>query len=119
MPNAKNPTQRQSSELILYRLDELTRTTGERFDNLDQKLSSFNSTYLPRDEALLYRNETQKELAAHSAAIDLHNTMLTALKERDDRQQGAIQATRYIAGLIGGLVGFVLSLILLLLKVRP
>lgn len=83
-------TQKQSTELILYRLDELTRTTTERFDKIDNKMEHS----IGRDEIMLMRNDTLKDISSLKAAQELHAKMLSALKEKDDLQQGAIDAKK-------------------------
>jgi hypothetical protein len=105
-------TQKQSTELILYRLDELTSTTKDSFDKMATKLDNMNSTYVPREEIMLYRAETVKQLQQHSTTLDLHAQILQALQKTDDFQQGAIDSKKSTSNLtiailsaIGALIG--------------
>jgi hypothetical protein len=105
-------TQKQSTELILYRLDELTGTTRDRFDKIDSKLDNMNSVYVPREEIMLYRAETLKTLGEHSTTLGVHSNLLAALKTTDDVQQGAIDAKKNISNFtvailsaIGAIIG--------------
>ena len=43
-------TQKQNTELILYRLDELTRSTTAQFNTINAKLDNQPSVYLMRSE---------------------------------------------------------------------
>lgn len=80
----------------------------QQLDSINKKLDGLNMQYMPREEISLRLAEVMKTLATLTDTIAQHTLLLTNLKSTDDRQQGAIDASRRVTNLgltVAGLIG--------------
>lgn len=69
-------TQKQSTELILYRLDELTRTTAEEFRNINHKLDSQPTDYVLRSEFDMFKKSIKLNYLGIAVIVSLLITVI-------------------------------------------
>ena len=72
-----NPkTQKQSTELILYRLDELTRTSTEQFREINRKLDLQPIDYVTRNEFMAFKKAVKINYAGIAVIVSLAITII-------------------------------------------
>lgn len=72
-----NPkTQKQSTELILYRLDELTRTSTEQFREINRKLDLQPIDYVTRNEFVAFKKGVKINYAGIAVIVSLVITII-------------------------------------------
>lgn len=69
-------TQKQSTELILYRLDELTRTSAEEFRKINNKLDTQPRDYVLRTEFNAFKKNIKINYVGIAVIVSLVITIV-------------------------------------------
>lgn len=76
MTNNNPKTQKQSTELILYRLDELTRTSTEQFREINRKLDLQPIDYVTRNEFMTFKKSVKINYVGVAVIVSLAITII-------------------------------------------